>query len=246
MTWSIVAKDHKTGFFGVLVATCDFGVGSICPAAQARVGALSSQALANTTWRYRGLALLQEGLTAQHVCDLLVRSDKGAGHRQFHVVDSEGRTACHTGDRCIGWCGHVSGATASVAGNMLAGRDVVEETLATYLNNRSMPFVERLLAAMDAGQAAGGDKRGKQSAAILIQGPDMFPLLDIRVDDHGHPLVELRRLYEVAKARHLPFCRAFPNSRQPFGVTDRQIIEKFISEHFGMPLTELGDMPGGE
>jgi len=123
---------------------------------------------------------------------------------------------------------------------------VVTDTLAAYLDNQSMPFVERLLAAMDAGQASGGDKRGKQSAAILIQGPDTFPLLDIRVDDHAHPLTELRRLYDLAKVRHLPFCRAFPTSRRPFGVTDRNVIEKFIAAHSGMPLTELGEMPDGE
>jgi len=109
-----------------------------------------------------------------------------------------------------------------------------------------MPFVERLFEAMNAGEAAGGDRRGRQSAALVIQGPELYPRLDIRVDDHRHPLVELRRLYEVAKERHLAFSRAFPTAERPYGVTDRQCIERFIAANAGKPLTQLGDMPSGD
>jgi len=244
MTWSIVARDHETDFFGVVVATCDLGVGGICPWTRANVGALSSQALPNPTWRQRGLELLNQGIAPQDALDALVRADKGAAHRQLHIVDNQGRTARHTGDRCIDWCGHAAGESASVAGNMLASAAVVEDTLAAYLENRNMPFVERMFEAMNAGQAAGGDKRGKQSAGMLIQGPETLPRLDLRVDDHTEPLVELRRLYEIGKRRHIAFSRAFASEQLPFGITDRQLIERFIVANMGRPLTKVGDIPG--
>ncbi len=242
MTWSIIAKDHETGLFGIVVATRDLAVGAICPWAEGRVGAICSQALPNPTWRQRGLELLRQGLAPEEARDMLVRSDKGSDHRQLHMIDEEGRIAAHTGSRCLGWCGHLAGELASVAGNMLAGAAVVEDTLAAYLENRNMPFVERLFGAMNAGEAAGGDKRGRQSAALLIQGPELYPRLDIRVDDHRDPLVELRRLYEVAKERHLAFSRAFPTAERPFGVIDRARIERFIAANAGIPLTQLGDI----
>ena len=243
MTWSIIAKDHETGLFGIAVATCDLAVGSICPWAETRVGALSSQALPNPTWRQLGMHLLRQGIAPNDVRDMLVRSDEGSDHRQLHMIDNEGRIAGYTGSRCLGWCGHAAGELASVAGNMLAGAAVVEDTLAAYLKNRSTPFVERLFEAMNAGEAAGGDKRGRQSAAMLIQGPEAFPRLDIRVDDHREPLGELRRLYEIAKDRHLAFSRAFPSPERPYGVFDRERIEKFIAAHAGMPLTQIGEIP---
>jgi uncharacterized Ntn-hydrolase superfamily protein len=242
MTWSIVAKDHETGFLGVMVATCDLGVGGICPATRAAVGALSSQALPNPTWRHRGLELLNQGIAPQDAVLALVHADEGSAHRQLHMVDSHGRTAAHTGDRCIAWCGHVTDDAVSVAGNMLAGASVVEGTLAAYLANREMPFFERLLEAMCAGQDAGGDKRGRQSVGVLIQGRETLPRLDLRVDDHAEPLVELRRLYEIAKHGHIPFSRAFASELRPFGVTDRQQIQRFITAQSGKALTEIGDI----
>jgi uncharacterized Ntn-hydrolase superfamily protein len=127
---------------------------------------------------------------------------------------------------------------------MLAGAAVIEDTLAAYHKNRNMPFVERLFEAMNAGQAAGGDKRGKQSAGMLIQAIETLPRLDLRVDDHPEPLVELRRLYEIGKRRHIPFSRAFASEQRPFGVTDRQLIERFVVANMGRPLTKVGDIPG--
>jgi uncharacterized Ntn-hydrolase superfamily protein len=246
MTWSIIAKDHETGLFGIVVATRDLAVGAICPLAQGGVGAICSQALPNPTWRQRGLELLGQGLAPEEVRDILVRSDKGSDHRQLHMIDNEGRIAAHTGGRCLGWCGHQADELVSVAGNMLAGAEVVEDTLAVYLENRNMPFVERLFEAMNAGEAAGGDKRGRQSAALLIQGPELYPWLDLRADDHREPLVELRRLYELAKQRHLAFSRAFPTAKRPFGITNREHIERFITANAGRPLTQLGDMPSDD
>ncbi|MGH6914836.1 MAG: DUF1028 domain-containing protein [Geminicoccaceae bacterium] len=236
MTWSIVAKDQATGLFGIAIATRFFAVGALCPYAEARTGAVSTQALVNPTLGPRALALLREGLSAADTLAMLVRADEGRAQRQVHLVDRHGRAAAHTGEECIDWAGHRTGEGVSVAGNMLAGPQVVGETFAAYQSGLGLPFVERLLAAMDAGEAAGGDKRGKQSAALLIQGEEPYPRLSLRVDDHPEPLAELRRLYGVARERFIPFSRGFPTSERPYGIIDRALIERIIERDAGKPL----------
>jgi uncharacterized Ntn-hydrolase superfamily protein len=144
------------------------------------------------------------------------------------MIDAAGRAAVHTGSACIDWCGTVAGAGFSVAGNMLAGPQVIEETAGSYEANRSMAFAERLLAALEAGQAAGGDKRGKQAAALLICTTEAYPFLDLRVDDHAEPLAELRRLYDKSLERYQPFMACLPSRARPAGVTDRAVIEREI------------------
>lgn len=236
MTWSIIAKDPKSGLFGIAIASRFFAVGSLCPWAEGRTGAISTQAMMNPLFGPRGLALLREGLHAPDVRDMLIAADRGHGGRQVHLVDAEGRTAAYTGPDCIDWAGQASGPGVSVAGNMLAGPSVVSDTLASYEGNMEQPFVERLLAAMDAGEAAGGDKRGKQSAALLIQGDEPYPRLSLRVDDHVDPLPELHRLYEVAKERFIGFSAAFPRPEEPYGITDRAHLETIIESTTGKPL----------
>ncbi len=236
MTWSIVAKDPRTDLFGIAIASRFFAVGAFCPWASP-IGALSTQALMNPMFGPRGLALLSEGLKAPDIRDMLVAADRGGAGRQLHLVDAAGLTAAHTGPECVDWCGHDSGAGVSVAGNMLAGPAVVGETLGTYERNLDLPFVERLLNAMDAGETAGGDKRGKQAAAILIQGSEPYPRLSLRVDDHADPLVELRRLYEISKARFIGFSAAFPRPDRPYGITDRDYLETVIESTAGKPLS---------
>ncbi len=199
MTWSIIARDPETGYFGIALATRCFAVGALCPWTEAKVGAVATQAALNPMLGSRGLALLREGTPASAALDILMRGDEGRATRQVHLIDTQGRSAAYTGSDCIDWAGQRAGAAVSVAGNMLAGPAVIEETLAAYLVNPATPFVARLLLAMDAGQAAGGDKRGKQSAALVIQGPEPYRRLDMRVDDHAEPLVELHRLYGVAQ-----------------------------------------------
>lgn len=236
MTWSIVALDPDTGFHAIAVATRFFAVGALCPWAEGGAGAISTQALINPNLGPRGLALLRQGSSAKSACDLLVRGDEGRAHRQLNLVDAHGQSAAYTGEDCIDWAGHRSGEAVSVAGNMLAGPAVVNDTLATYRARMALPIVERLLLAMDAGEKAGGDKRGRQSAALLVQGPETYPRLDLRVDDHEDPLAELRRLYGIARQRFLPFTAIFPTAERPYGIIDRVLIEKIIESDAGKPL----------
>jgi len=145
------------------------------------------------------------------------------------MVDAAGRVAAHTGSKCIEWCGHVAGDGFSVAGNMLAGSKVVELCARAYEDNANLSFAERLIAAMEAGEAAGGDKRGKQAAALIIYTTEDYPFLDLRVDDHPEPLAELRRLHGVSLERYQPFLSCLASARSAAGVTDRAVIEAEIA-----------------
>jgi uncharacterized Ntn-hydrolase superfamily protein len=229
MTWSIIARDKATGCFGIAVATKFFAVGARVPFIAAGVGAIATQALVNPFYGTKGLRLLRDGKTADAVVNELIADDDGRDHRQVHIIDSNGRIVAHTGTECIGWHGHVAGEEFSVAGNMLAGARVLDETASAYLGGAGLPFPRRLVAAMLAGEAAGGDKRGKQSAALLIYGEEDWSDLDLRVDDHAEPLAELERLERVSRERWMSFRRFLPGRRDPVGVTDRSIIELEIA-----------------
>ena len=223
MTWSIIARDVPTGKLGIAVATRFFAVGALVPYVQAGVGAIASQALINPFFGTNGLKLLRDGLSAADTVSTLVASDHGAQHRQVHIMDAAGRGGVHTGALCVAWCGAISEPNLSVAGNMLANADVIAATAATYRAHPDMPFARRLIAALKAGEAAGGDKRGKQSAALVIQGEEDWPDLDLRVDDHVDPLIELERLERVSRERFVHFMRMLPNRANPKGITDRAI-----------------------
>jgi uncharacterized Ntn-hydrolase superfamily protein len=227
VTWSIIARDERTGRFGIAAASRFFALGAIVPHAS-RAGALCTQALINPTLGPRGLRLLAEGLPAQRVADILIELDRGRDERQLHVLDAQGRNAAWTGAGCVDWCGHISGQGASVAGNMLAGPAVLEATLETFSSSPDLPLVDRLLSAMAAGEAEGGDKRGRQSAVLLVQGRESYPRLSLRADDHPDPLTELHRLHAVAKERFLPFSTAFPTGDLEEGTIDRAEIERRI------------------
>jgi uncharacterized Ntn-hydrolase superfamily protein len=197
-TFSIVARDPVTGRFGVAVTTKAFGVGALCPFAKAGVGAIATQARVNPALGPKGLRLLEHGLTADETLEELLHDDPGRAFRQLAVVDRQGRSAAWTGAEANGWKGHILGDNYSVQGNLLAGEAVVQ-AMAAALHGSNAPFEERLLQALEAGQHAGGDKRGKQSAALLVVDTDEFPYVDIRVDDNPEPLKELRRLYDIHK-----------------------------------------------
>jgi uncharacterized Ntn-hydrolase superfamily protein len=224
VTWSIVARDGETDAFGVAVTTKFFAVGALCPHSMSGVGALATQALVNPTFGPRGLRLLAEGVPAADVLRVLLAEDDGRETRQLHVLDRAGRNAAHTGKDCIGWCGHIVRTGFSVAGNMLAGPAVIADTVSFYEAHPALPFAERLIGALDAGQAAGGDKRGKQSAALIIYAGEEYPELSLRVDDHAEPLAELRRLHDEAQHYFIPFKKFLPTRASPAGTYDRAII----------------------
>ena len=229
MTWSVVALDRATGQLGVAVASRFFAVGALCPAIRAGKGALSTQALVNPLYARDGLDLLDQGLGAHEVVSRLAAADAGREVRQLHVIDARGESAQHTGADCVPWCGHRSGDGYSMAGNMLAGAQVLEETERAYVGNARLAFAERLMAAMEAGERAGGDKRGKQSAAILIHATEDYPLLSMRVDDHPEPLAELRRLYAASLERFQAFAACLPTRADPVGITNRAEIDARVA-----------------
>ena len=229
MTWSIIAKDETTGAIGIAVASKFFALGAQVPAIEVDAGAIASQALMNPLYRPRGLALLRERVPAQDVVRLLTDADPGREHRQLHLMDRDGRFAARTGAECIGWCGHLAGENFSVAGNMLAGPQVIERTARAFEAGSGTPFARRLIAALKAGEDAGGDKRGKQSAALLIYSTQDYPDLDLRVDDHTDPLPELERLERVSRERWVHFRQFLPTRQDPAGTTDRSVIEAAIA-----------------
>lgn len=230
MTWSIVAHDEATGAIGIAVATRFFAVGARVPFIEVGAGALASQALTNPLYGRRGLALLREGVPAEDVVRLLIQADAGREHRQVHVMDRSGSFAAHTGRECVDWCGHFIGETFSVAGNMLAGPQVIEDTAHEFGARSGWPLARRLIAALQAGEAAGGDKRGKQAAALLIFSTEEYSDLDLRVDDHLDPLAELERLERVSRERWTHFRRFLPKRSDPVGVTDRDVINAEIEK----------------
>jgi uncharacterized Ntn-hydrolase superfamily protein len=228
VTWSIIARDVEHGKFGIAVATRFFAVGALVPHARAGTGAVATQALINPFFGTQGLDLLQKGQSAAAATAALVAADAGRAHRQLHIMDRQGRTAAHTGDACVDWCGEICEPNLSVAGNMLANGDVIAATASAFRAGATMPFASRLIAAMKAGEAAGGDKRGKQSAALLIQGEEDWPDLSLRVDDHPDPLAELGRLETVSRERFVHFMQFLPSHSDPVGTTDRETIEAGI------------------
>jgi uncharacterized Ntn-hydrolase superfamily protein len=228
MTWSIIARETSTGRVGIAVASRFFAVGARVPSIRTGVGAVATQALVNESFGLKGLDLMGSGASADDTLHRLIAGDEGRDHRQLHLMDKEGRFAAHTGASCVAWCGHRIAEDFSIAGNMLTGQEVIEATVSTYQQAKHLPLARRLIAAMHAGEAAGGDKRGKQSAALLVHDAEAFPIYNIRVDDHADPLAELSRLYGVALERYVHFRRCLPSRSSPEGTVDRNEIERFI------------------
>lgn len=237
MTWSILALDAEAGTFGIAVTTANLAVGASCPFIRQGVGAVSTQSITN---RYLGPAVLDglaRGLAPAAAIQGALAGDEGRHLRQVHALDRLGRSAAWTGNHCVEWCGSVSAAGVSIAGNMLANGQVVPATLAAFQANGALPLPERLMAAMDAGQEAGGDRRGRQSAAMKVQGTEDFPDLDLRVDDHAAPLAELRRLLGLWRRDRAPFLHESPSRANPSGFTDLDAMEarwiaKGLSQRF--------------
>ncbi|MEA5475643.1 DUF1028 domain-containing protein [Synechococcus sp. CCY9201] len=220
MTYSIVAWDPSTGMTGVAVATKHLAVGSLVPHARAGVGAVATQSSTNPLlgpWGLDRLTLLrgtpQPVSVAQTVLDSLMQDDPGRDHRQVHLVDADGRAAAWTGAHCGGWAGHHTGEGYSVAGNFLTGPEPVQAMAAAYeaALAADLPFSERLMRALEAGEAAGGDHRGRQSAALYVMHQELYPLHDFRVDHHPDPLVALREiLAETTQPYYTSFRDTLP------------------------------------
>jgi len=202
MTFSIVAYDPKKKEWGVAVQSKFIAVGSIVPFAKVNVGAIATQAWANTSYGPKSLVLLEQGMTAEETIKIITQHDEKREHRQVGIVDSFGNVASFTGKKCFDWAGHVSGENYTCQGNILVSEDTVLAMSHAY-RETSGDLVEKLLAALEEGQEAGGDSRGKQSAAILIVkeegaydgGTDRY--INVRVDEHEHPIKELRRVFEL-------------------------------------------------
>jgi len=227
MTWSILARDDN-GHFGAAIASRFFSVGALCVHTRRGVGAIATQALMNPLYGPAGLDLLAQGQDGAATIAALVAGDDGRAQRQLHVLPARGMGAAHTGVECVDWCGHLLRDGFSVAGNMLAGQRVIEATADAFASSKGVDLAERLLDAMDAGEAAGGDKRGKQSAALRLHGEEDYLALDLRVDDHEDPLRELRRLHAVSLERFQPFLSCLPGRGRPSGTIDRPTIEATI------------------
>ena len=235
LTWSILVRDPVTGALGAAVATRFFAVGALAIHVEGGVAALATQALINPMYAVHGMARLRAGEPPDAIAAVLLAEDAGRDHRQLHMIDAQGRIAQYTGKDCVAWCGSVRGADVSVAGNMLAGSAVVERTLAAF-ERAAGTLADRLLTALEAGEAAGGDKRGKQSAALKIATRDPYPDLDIRIDDHPDPLAELRRLHAVSQERFAVFRRFLPGTDSSCGVFDRAVIDAAVARD-GKPPT---------
>ncbi len=234
MTWSILARDPATGALGAAVASRFFAVGAICPWVEGGVAAMATQALVNPMHLVHAAPRLRAGEAPEAIIADLLAGDPGLLQRQLHILDAQGRIAQHSGPDCVTWAGKVRGIDVSVSGNMLAGPQVIQATLDAFLASTG-PLAERLMTAMEAGEAAGGDKRGKQSAGLKVCTKDPYPDLDIRADDHADPLAELRRLHRVSQERFAVFRRFLAGRDSPFGTVDRSIVEAAIARD-GKPL----------
>jgi uncharacterized Ntn-hydrolase superfamily protein len=234
-TYSIAACDLEASEWGVAVQSKFLAVGSVVPWAEPEVGAIATQAYANPTYGPDGLALLREGLAAKDVVQRLVGADEGRDHRQLGVVDRRGDAAAYTGSECMDWAGQRTGDGYAAQGNILAGADTVDALAATFEASAGQSLATRLLECLAAAQAAGGDRRGQQSAALLVTRRDggygklSDVAVNLRVDDHERPVDELRRLYKLHD--------------QLFGVTPREDwlpLEGSLREEVATRVRQLG------
>lgn len=236
MTFSIVARTVGANGqveLGIAVASKFLAVGSAVPAAAVGAGALATQAFANLAYRIDGLELLRDGLSASHVVDQLTSADDMASQRQLGVVDRDGGSASFTGGDCFAWAGHRTGAGYAIQGNILTGEDVVADMEKVWLASSDLPIARRLLAALAAGDAAGGDSRGRQSAALYVVTPNggyggtSDVMVDLRVDDHPHPISELARLMDL---HALYFERPNPDECLPLEGSLAQEVRSLLSD----------------
>ncbi len=221
-TFSVAARCKRTGMFGVAVSTRVPAVGMLCPFVMARVGAIASQARVNPYLGIDGLKLLAQGWSAQSALDKLLIDDPMRESRQLAIIDNQGRVAAYTGPQCNEWAGHHCGDGYSVRGNILVGKETIDAMAQTFEQNETDDLPERLLKVLEAGQAAGGDRRGRQSAALKVYDTEEYAYADLRVDEHADPVAELRRVFTIASQSLLPYIKVggMPTRANPAGITD--------------------------
>jgi uncharacterized Ntn-hydrolase superfamily protein len=237
MTFSIVAWDPGTGMTGVAVATKHLAVGALVPHAKARVGAIATQAQTNPLLGIQGLELLERHRAtetvfspdaAQWVLDVLLHHDGDRQQRQVHLVDHNGHAAAWTGADCEDWAGHQTFDGFSVAGNMLVGPQVLTAMATAYHSHLTCPLGDRLLRALEAGDAAGGDKRGRQSAALYVMDQTVYPHLDLRVDHHNDPIAQLRLLHNEAHQSYYQSFRQTMPAHLPLSLPTPRWLPKAV------------------
>jgi uncharacterized Ntn-hydrolase superfamily protein len=231
-TFSIVAHDPENGDLGVAVQSKFLAVGAVVPWAKAGVGAVATQSWANTTYGPEGLRLMAEGLTAQEALEKLVEADEERARRQAGIVDAQGNAAAYTGKGCFEWAGHIVGEGFACQGNILVSEETVQAMARTFEESEG-ELADRLVAALEAGQEAGGDSRGRQSAALLVvrkrggYGGFNDRYLDLRVDDHATPIQELKRLLELHK---LYFFKSKSEALLPLEGEVAREVQEILSE----------------
>ena len=216
-TFSVVARCPRTGLLGVAVATAVPAVGSTCPFTRAGVGAVSTQSWINPYLAIAVLDLIEKGANAKEALRTAIDADDGRSLRQIGVVDHDGQAAAWSGADCTAWFGQETGDGFAVQGNMLTGPDTIAAMVRAFRDSGDASLDERLMQALEAGDAAGGDKRGKQSAALRIHGSEAYPALDVRVDEHSDPVTELRRVLMISRLQLMPFVAGMPKAGSPAG-----------------------------
>lgn len=237
-TFSVAARDEVTGMLGVAVASKALAVGATCPFAQADIGAICSQAYSNPNLGVLGLDLLSKGFTAEQTLHMLLARDEGRDWRQVNIVDNSGESAAFTGSRTDPWSGTRNGLNYALGGNLLVSEETVKRMEETFLATSGLEFGERLLHVLEAGDAAGGDVRGKQSAAIYIVYRQPFPYLNLRVDDHREPINELRRIFDLTQGDYLANRLRLADALQPRSIEENIILQRSIRHQLRIPITE--------
>ena len=209
-TFSITARCNRTGELGIAVSTKFIAVGALCSFIKNSVGAIASQAYINPYLGIWGLEYLSQGHTAEETLEYLKGLDKGIEFRQLGIVDRNGGSAAFTGENSDSWHGHLTGPNFALAGNRLVSAQTLEAMKESFESDDTQPLGKRLLLALSAGEAAGGDKLGHQSAGLKVYGSADFPLVDLRVDEHTDPVGELRRIYSVAEEIMFPLISSLP------------------------------------
>jgi uncharacterized Ntn-hydrolase superfamily protein len=228
MTFSIVAHCPRTGQLGVAVSTAVPAVGAMCPYVKAGVGAVSTQSWVNPYLAIEALDLIMQGRSGPEALDAVLERDGAKDLRQIGVVDAQGRAASWSGRGCTQWFGHIVDEHFAVQGNMLVGEATITGMAAAFRDSAGLDLSERLLRALEAGQAAGGDKRGRQSASLKVYAGEDYALWDLRVDEHAYPIAELRRVYAIARLQLLPFVEGMPKKKAEAGALPSSVSDMLL------------------